>query len=121
MTVDTITVELIQGALDAVIHEMEVLVERTAMSAMIKEKKDFFVGLLDASGRLVDAQLSFCGPGLIDPILAQYPAEQMRPGDVFWYNDPYVSNGAIQHLGDMVFAAPIFDSGELVAFSVAFG
>src|SRR5579884_2941546 len=105
---DPITLELISGALRSAIHEMETLVDRTAMSAIIKEKKDYFVGLYDARGRMVDAQISFTGPGLVEPVLKTYPLEEMRPGDVFWFNDPYFTDGAIQHLGDMVFMAPVF-------------
>ena len=119
--VSPVTSELIKGALDAAIHEMEVLVERTSMSALIKEKKDFFVGLFDARGRIINAHVSFTGPGLIDPVLATYPLADLRRGDVYWYNDPYFSNGAIQHLGDMAFIAPVFDGSEVVAFSVTFG
>src|SRR5581483_7951069 len=121
MAVSPVTAELINGALNAAIHEMETLINRTAMSAMIKEKKDFFVGLFDARGRLLAAHVSFTAPGLIEPVLRQYPLETIRPGDVFWYNDPYLSQGAIQHLGDMVFIAPVFDGGEAVAFSATFG
>lgn len=121
MSVSPVTSELIKGALRSAIHEMEVLVERTAMSAMIKEKKDYFVGLFDAGGRLIDAHVSFTGPGLIEPVLATYAASDMRRGDVYWYNDPYVSGGAIQHLGDMCFIAPVIDGEEVVAFSATFG
>lgn len=108
MTVSPITSELIKGALDSAIHEMEVLIDRTAMSAMIKEKKDFFVGLFDRQGRMITAHVSFSGPGLIAPVLATYPIEEMRRGDIYWYNDPYLSGGALQHLGDMCFIAPVF-------------
>jgi N-methylhydantoinase B len=121
MPINPITIELIKGALGSAIHEMEVLIDRTSMSAMIKEKKDFFVGLFDAGGRMIDAHVSFSGPGLIDPVLRQYPLAEMSPGDVFWYNDPYFSGGALQHLGDMAFIAPVFDDGEVVAFSATFG
>ena len=100
---------------------MEALVDRTAMSAMIKEKKDRFVGIYDAGGRMVAAHLSFSGPGLIEPLLQQYPAEQIEPGDLYWYNDPYFTGGAIQHLGDMCFVAPVFAEGRLVAFAATFG
>lgn len=121
MPVSPITSQLVQGALDAAIHEMEVLIGRTAMSAMIREKKDYFVGLFDARGRIVDAHVSFTGPGLIEPVLQAYPLAELQPGDVFWYNDPYFSSGAIQHLGDMCFIAPVFDGGQVVAFSATFG
>src|SRR5262245_35248016 len=45
----------------------------------------------------------------------------MRPGDVYWYNDPYLSKGAVQHHQDMVFAVPVFHDGGLVAFAVTYG
>jgi N-methylhydantoinase B len=121
MALSPIETELIKGALDSAIHEMEVLIDRTSMSAMIKEKKDFFVGLYDAQGRMVNAHVSFTGPGLVDPVLRAYPVETMRRGDVFWFNDPYFTEGAIQHLGDMAFIAPVFDGDEVVAFSATFG
>ena len=121
MAVSPVTSELIQGALRSAIHEMELLVDRTSMSAMIKEKKDFFVGLFDAGGRMVTAHVSFSGPGLVAPVLARYPLEAMQPGDIFWYNDPYFSGGALQHLGDMCFIAPVFAEGRVLAFSATFG
>ena len=125
MPISPITSELIKGALDSAIHEMEVLIDRTAMSALIKEKKDFFVGLFDAGGRMVDAHVSFTGPGLIAPVLGTYPLADMRRGDLYWYNDPYFSDGAIQHLGDMCFIAPVFapsaSADQAVAFSATFG
>jgi N-methylhydantoinase B len=118
---DPVTLEIIHGALEAAIREMEALVDRTAMSAMIKEKKDRFVGIYDAGGRMVAAHLSFSGPGLIEPLLKQYPADQIETGDLYWYNDPYFTGGAIQHLGDMCFVAPVFAEGRLVAFAATFG
>lgn len=121
VSLDPITLEIVHGALEAAIREMEALVDRTAMSAMIKEKKDRFVGIYDVTGRMVAAHLSFSGPGLIDPLLKQYPIAQIEPGDLYWYNDPYFTGGAIQHLGDMCFVAPVFADGQLVAFAATFG
>jgi N-methylhydantoinase B len=116
-----ITREIISGALDAVIEEMELLMERTSMSPFIKEKKDFFIGLYDRQGRIVRAHLSYNGPGMVECVLRQYPAETMQPGDVYWFNDPYLSNGAVQHHQDMSFIRPVFFDGKLLAFSVCFG
>lgn len=42
MSIDPITVEIIKGALKAAGGEMGLLVERTSMSAFIREKKGFF-------------------------------------------------------------------------------
>src|SRR6185369_9233535 len=104
--VDPITLEIIRGSLASTIRDMELLMERCAMSPFIKEKKDYFVGVFDTQGRIVACHISGSGPGMLAPILKIYPLESMRPGDVYWYNDPYISDGAVQHHQDMVFTAP---------------
>ena len=38
---DPVTLEIIRGAIRAAQAEMEALIERTAISAFIREKKDF--------------------------------------------------------------------------------
>ena len=116
-----ITLEIIRGAVSAAIRQMEALIERTAMSPVIKEKMDYFVGIYDLRGRVVDGFLSSSGPRIVDPILDAYPVSGMRPGDLYWYNDPHRSRGAIQHTGDMCFASPIFHAGRAVAFAVSYG
>jgi N-methylhydantoinase B len=121
MAVNPVVLEIIRGSLSSTIQEMELLMERCAMSPFIKEKKDYFVGIFDTRGRLVCCHISQSGPGMITPILEVYPLEAMRPGDVYWYNDPYLSHGAVQHHQDMVFAVPVFHAGRAVAFTVTYG
>jgi N-methylhydantoinase B len=121
MAVNPVVLEIIRGSLSSTIKEMELLMERCAMSPFIKEKKDYFVGIFDTDGRLVCCHLSQSGPGMITPILEVYPMADMRPGDVYWYNDPYLSQGAVQHHQDMVFAVPVFHNGCIVAFTVTYG
>ena len=48
---DPVSLEIIRGAARAAQAEMEALLERTAMSAFIREKKDFYTALFDADGR----------------------------------------------------------------------
>ena len=50
---DPITTQLIKGALKTLQKEMESLIERTAMSPIIREKKDFFSGVFDTEGQLI--------------------------------------------------------------------
>ncbi|HEU5188093.1 MAG TPA: hydantoinase B/oxoprolinase family protein [Methylomirabilota bacterium] len=119
--VDPITLEIIRGSLASTIRDMELLMERCAMSPFIKEKKDYFVGVFDTRGRIVACHISGSGPGMIDAILRAYPLESMRPGDVYWFNDPYLSDGAVQHHQDMVFVMPVFHEGVVVAFATTFG
>jgi len=119
--VDPITLEIIRGSLASTIRDMELLMERCAMSPFIKEKKDYFVGIFDTRGRIVACHISGSGPGMIDAILRAYPLESMRPGDVYWFNDPYLSDGAVQHHQDMVFVMPVFHAEAVVAFATTFG
>ena len=118
---DPVTLEIIRGSLASTIRDMELLMERCAMSPFIKEKKDYFVGLFDTRGRIVACHISGSGPGMLAPILRTYPIETMRPGDVYWFNDPYLSDGAVQHHQDMVFVMPVFHDGAVIAFTVTFG
>src|SRR5499433_3841890 len=115
--VDPVTLEIIRGSLGSTIRDMELLMERCAMSPFIKEKKDYFVGVFDTRGRIVACHISGSGPGMLTPILRAYPLESMRAGDVYWFNDPYLSDGAVQHHQDMVFVMPVFHAGAVVAFA----
>ena len=116
-TCDPITLEIVRGALRATQSEMEALIERTAMSPFIREKKDFYAALFDGKGRLVvGSNLPIFGDA-IGPILEQYPLATVRPGDIYWYNDCYASRGAVSHSPDQVFACPVFCDGEIVAFA----
>src|SRR5688572_17957928 len=83
--------EILKGTFAAMVREMSLLIERTAMSPIIREKQDYAVGLFDAEGRMVLAQFLMQGPGMIDPVLRRFPVAEMRPGDVYCYNDPYLS------------------------------
>jgi N-methylhydantoinase B len=121
MSVNPVVLEIIRGSLRSTIQEMELLMERCAMSPFIKEKKDYFVGIYDTRSRIVCCHISSSGPGMVTPIIEAYPLADMRPGDVYWFNDPYLSRGAVQHHQDMVFAMPVFDGDEVVAFTVTYG
>jgi N-methylhydantoinase B len=114
---DAVTLEIVRGALRAVQSEMEAVIERTAMSPFIREKKDFYAALYDGDGRLiVGSNLPVFGD-VIKPIAEHYPLASMRPGDIYWFNDCYASRGAVSHSSDQVFVAPVFAEGKLAAFA----
>jgi N-methylhydantoinase B len=100
---------------------MEAVIERTAMSPFIREKKDYFAGILDREGHVVCGTAIPLFGNLTWVIFEQYPPATMRPGDLYWYNDCHGSRGGVSHSPDMVFAAPVFHDGELVAFSQTWG
>ena len=78
--VDPITLEIIRGSLASAIRDMELLMERCAMSPFIKEKKDYFVGIFDTRGRIVACHISGSGPGMLQPILEALPARDHAAG-----------------------------------------
>ena len=113
---DPVTLEIIRGAARAAQAEMEALLERTAMSAFIREKKDFYTALFDAEGRMaVGSDLPIFGD-IVGPVAEHFPIETMREGDLYWYNDCYGSRGAVSHSNDQVFLAPAFHDGQRVGF-----
>jgi N-methylhydantoinase B len=119
---DTITLELIKGAIQSARAEMEALIERSSMSPFIREKKDYFTAFFDCDGRLVvSTALPMAAGNLIDCILERYPRDQMKAGDLYLYNDSYGSRGAVSHNNDMVFVAPVFSGARVVAFAEAWG
>ena len=76
---DTVTLELIKGAIQSARVEMEALIERSAMSPFIREKKDYFTAFFDRDGRLVvSTALPMAAGNLIDCIFERYPRDDMQ-------------------------------------------
>ena len=113
---DPVTLEIIRGAIRAAQAEMEALIERTAISAFIREKKDFYTALFDAEGVMtVGSNVPIFGD-ICGPVFEKFPIETIKPGDLYWYSDCYASRGAVSHSNDQVFLAPVFHHGRRVAF-----
>lgn len=113
---DPITLEIIQGAIMAAQREMEALIERTAISAFIREKKDFYTALFDERGVMAVGSMVPIFGDITGPVFRHFPIETMRPGDLYWYNDCYGSRGAVSHSNDQVLLAPVFQGDRLCAF-----
>src|SRR6266702_4977580 len=113
---DPVTLEVIRGAIRAAQAEMEALIERTAISAFIREKKDFYTAVFDADGVMaVGSNLPVFGD-ICGPVFRDFAPDTMRPGDLYWYNDCYGSRGAVSHSNDQVLLAPVFHAGRRCAF-----
>ena len=114
---DPVTLEIVRGALRAIQSEMEAVIERTAMSPFIREKKDFYAALFDERGQLIaGSNLPIFGD-VVEPVAEHYPLATMRPGDIYWFNDCYASRGAVSHSPDQVLLAPVFAEGKLSGFA----
>jgi N-methylhydantoinase B len=113
---DPVTLEILRGAIRAAQAEMDALIERTAISAFIREKKDFYTALFDADGVMaVGSNVPIFGD-ITGPVFRNFPADTMQPGDLYWYNDCYGSRGAVSHSNDQVLLAPVFHDGRRCAF-----
>lgn len=121
---DPIAVEVFTNRLLAITESMASNMMRASFSPQIKERRDFSVGMFDHRGRLV-AQGTHIPVhlgslmGSVEGVLARYPVEQIREGDVYVCNDPYVAGGT--HLPDISIITPVFLDGVLVAFAANIG
>ncbi|MGH8970721.1 MAG: hydantoinase B/oxoprolinase family protein [Actinomycetes bacterium] len=121
--VDPVVLEIVEGSLAAIEMEVETAIGRTARSPMIRDAHDFRAGIHDAKLRKLTGR-SYSA--LVHPVARDFPLETMRPGDVFFHNDVYESEGGIGHLPDLCVTVPVFVDGaggdaEVVAFVQAFG
>ncbi|MDQ3307320.1 MAG: hydantoinase B/oxoprolinase family protein [Actinomycetota bacterium] len=115
---DPILVEIVEGYLASVEKEVETAIGRTSRSPMIRDAHDYRAGIHDRHLRKLTGR-SYSA--LVHPVVRDYPIETMRPGDVFFHNDVYLSEGGIGHLPDLCVTAPVFCGREVVAFVQAFG
>ncbi|MDQ0219486.1 hydantoinase B/oxoprolinase family protein [Peribacillus cavernae] len=115
---DPLTVDIIEGALEWAIDEGEAVVERMARGSIIREQHDY-----RASFNTVDCNsvTHVSWAATADPIRNCYELEDIRPGDVFVYNDVYSSLGTIGHLPDYCAVVPVFSDERIIGFSQIFG
>jgi N-methylhydantoinase B len=117
--IDPIITEVIAHRFRAATNEMWATLIKTAYSPNIKERKDCSTACFSAAGDLVS--LSAAAPihlsslmGMVQNLTRKFAPEDMRPGDVFLTNDPYVGGGS--HLPDLTLTTPVFVDGQLSAY-----
>ena len=103
--VDPVLVEIVEGYLASVEKEVETAIGRTSRSPMIRDAHDYRAGIHDRKLRKLTGR-SYSA--LVHPVARDYPLETMKPGDVFFHNDVYLSEGGIGHLPDLCVTAPVF-------------
>ncbi|MDP6564640.1 MAG: hydantoinase B/oxoprolinase family protein [Alphaproteobacteria bacterium] len=117
---DPITLEILGNSLRSIADESYIALTKAAYSTNIKERRDHSTALTDAQGRLaVQADNSLpihlaSMLGMMEQLLAKHRPEEMREGDIFVANDPYVAGGT--HLPDVNLAMPCFVDGRLLGF-----
>jgi 5-oxoprolinase (ATP-hydrolysing)/N-methylhydantoinase A len=117
ITADPIGLEIMWSRLVNVVEEMWLTVCRTAFSLVIAEAQDFACELLDRDGETLAHSprampvFNLTLPRAVKALLARYPAETLKPGDVLITNDPWLCAG---HLFDIAIVTPAFDGERLI-------
>jgi N-methylhydantoinase B len=121
---DPIAMEVFSNRLLSITEDMGNTLIRSSFSTNIKERKDCSVGLFDAGGRLI-AQASHIPLhlgsllGSVQAVLTRYEVTQMRDGDAFVLNDPYLAGGT--HMPDISIVTPVFIDGAVRALAANVG
>ena len=113
MNVNPIVSEIVAGALRAVEEEIEDLLGRVWRSPSLRDAGDFSAALYDRFGRSLTGRVLGASPL---PLLSAFPGEEIRPGDVFLHNDPYLPPAGLGEAPDLRLTRPIFDGERLIAF-----
>jgi N-methylhydantoinase B len=121
---DAIAMEVFSNRMLSITETMALLMMRSSYSPVIKERRDFSVGLFDARGKLI-AQGTHIPIHLgsllggVEALLKRYSLADMAEGDSYICNDPYLAGGT--HLPDISLISPIFAEGRVVAFAANVG
>jgi len=104
----------------ALVEEQGQTLIRAAFSPIVRECGDISAGIFDAEGRML-AQAVTGTPGHINTMAeavqhlrARFAVEDMRPGDIFMTNDPWLASG---HLNDFLLMMPVFFKGKVVGYT----
>jgi len=120
--IDPITLAVIQGVLESTQREMTLTIEKTSRSSVFNIARDYSNALFDGSGEMVlQGQDIPIHLGSLMPALrsvADYFADDIHPGDVFYHNDPAWSGS---HIVDCCMYKPVFYRDELVFWTVSKG
>lgn len=120
MTIDPITLSVIQAGLQQVCDEMDLSFSRAAFSPVIAEANDRSDGIYSAEDGSLIAQgagglpvfvgtMQYSTRTLIE-MIAEGRAATPQPGDIYIVNDPYLGG---THLMDVRFARPFYRNGEI--------
>src|SRR4051812_35390579 len=99
MSIDPITLEIMSNGLKSITDETYIALMKSAYSTNIKERHDHSTAIIDPAGRLVvQAENSLAihlgsMMGLMNTLLAKMPLSDVREGDIFISNDPFVAGG----------------------------
>jgi N-methylhydantoinase B len=116
---DPITVEVVRNKLEGIANEMQQTLLRSSFSPIVKEGLDASSSLFTIRGETlaqaiaIPIHLATLIP-VVGKMLEVFPIADMREGDVYCMNDPYLGG---THLPDIALVQPIFVNGRPIAIS----
>ena len=120
---DPVLLEIFNNLFMSIAEQMGVVLERTAISVNIKERRDFSCALFDSSGALIanaphiPIHLGSMSES-IKSIIQNRGKKNIRDGEVYALNDPY-SGGT--HLPDITVITPVFEKNQILFFVASRG
>lgn len=118
-TYDPISLGILWDRVISIADEIVNTLVRTSFSTTVREGYDLSCIVFDAGGRAL-AQGTYSVPAFTSSaqqtlrhMLARFPAESLRPGDVIATNDPWMGTG---HLFDINVMQPIFRGSRIVGY-----
>ena len=120
MSISSTKLQVMWNRLLAVVEEQGQALIRAAFSPIVRECGDISAGIFDFDGRML-AQAVTGTPGHINTMAeavialrAQFPVQDMKPGDIYMTNDPWIASG---HLNDFLLLMPVFHAGRVIGFT----
>lgn len=115
---DQFTLTLIKSRLDSAAREMDAKLQRSAFSSIVREAKDYSVGILDADGEVISQaeaipMMTAAMSRVLTGLQGKIDLRSLTADDALLLNDPWAGG---QHLQDVYLFQPIVFQGNVVAF-----
>lgn len=119
-TLSKTRLQVVWNRLLSVVEEQGQILMRAAFSPIVRECGDISAGIFDFTGHML-VQAVTGTPGHVNTMAeavktlrACFPIRDMRPGDIFMTNDPWIASG---HLNDLLLLMPVFYCNQIVGFT----
>ncbi|WP_064745393.1 hydantoinase B/oxoprolinase family protein [Pseudonocardia acaciae] len=116
-----VAVETAWRRLLSIADESATALVRASFSSVIRDFLDYACVIFDGTGTML-VQSARSTPGMlgvlpytVPNVMAEYPTDTLRPGDVLVLNDPWLASG---HLIDITVLSPVFLDDSVVGYVV---
>ncbi|MEV4031625.1 hydantoinase B/oxoprolinase family protein [Streptomyces umbrinus] len=120
-TIDPVLLSVLSNRFEAIVREMSHTMQKAAYSTLISVSRDFSCAIVTADHQLLASAeglpVQNYGADIQTRSMCDLHAD-VRPGDAYLHNDPYLGNSHVPDLGVLV---PVFAGGRHLFTAVAKG